>query len=149
MPSVITQKEATAMSIEQNRSTAFRVAIERADLPAVLATLAPDVLFHSPIVHQPYVGRDAVGLVLDGVMRLFANFHYTAEYESPTGAVLQFHTRVGDRELEGADFLTFGADGLIHEFTVMVRPYSAATALKDAMAALLAAHTQVSSRGGS
>jgi SnoaL-like domain len=137
------------MSTEPNRSAAFRHAIEGADLPAILATLAPDVVFHSPIVHKPYVGRDAVGFVLGGVIQLFTDFHYTAVYVSPTGAVLQFHTRVGDRELEGADFLTFGADGLIHELTVMVRPYSAATALKDAMAALLAASTQVNAGSGS
>jgi hypothetical protein len=63
--------------------------------------------------------------------------------------VLQFRTRIGDRNVEGADFLTFGADGLIREFTVMVRPYSAATALKDAMAAQLAVYTQANAGSGS
>ena len=56
----------------------------------------------------------------------------------PDGAVLRFACRVGDRDLEGVDILRFGADGLITEFTVMVRPYSAATALRERMAALLA-----------
>ncbi len=83
------------------------------------------------------------------LLRIFEDFRYVAEYTSTDGAVLQFRTRIGDRALEGADFLTFGADGLIHEFTVMVRPYSAATALKDAMAALLAASTQVNAGSGS
>jgi hypothetical protein len=137
------------MSTEQNRSAAFRYAIEGADLPAILATLAPDVVFNSPIVHKPYAGREMAGILLGAVGRVFEDFRYTAEYASPTGAVLQFRTRVGDRELEGADFLTFGADGLIHELTVMVRPYSAATALKDVMAALLAASTQVNAGSGS
>jgi len=43
--------------------------------------------------------------------------------------------RVGDRELHGCDFLHVGADGLIDEFTVMVRPLSALTALAEAMGA--------------
>jgi hypothetical protein len=52
--------------------------------------------------------------------------------------VLAFATRVGDRALEGVDIVRFGESGEIVEFTVMVRPYSAATALRERMAALLA-----------
>jgi hypothetical protein len=37
--------------------------------------------------------------------------------------------------VEGCDFLHLDADGLIDEFTVMVRPLSAAQALSEAMAA--------------
>jgi hypothetical protein len=50
-----------------------------------------------------------------------------------------FSARVGDRELEGIDYLRHGPDGLVTELTVMVRPYSAATALRDAMGAKLEA----------
>jgi hypothetical protein len=46
-----------------------------------------------------------------------------------------FRARVGDRELHGCDFLHIGADGLIDEFTVMVRPLSAALAFAEAMKA--------------
>ena len=41
--------------------------------------------------------------------------------------------RIGDRELEGCDFLHSNDDGLIDELYVMVRPLSAAMALADAM----------------
>ena len=40
---------------------------------------------------------------------------------------------MGDRELEGCDFVRTGEDGLIDELTVMVRPRSAALALAEAM----------------
>jgi hypothetical protein len=43
---------------------------------------------------------------------------------------------VGDRELEGVDILS-GSDGVLTELTVLVRPYSAATALRERMADLL------------
>jgi hypothetical protein len=46
-----------------------------------------------------------------------------------------FAARVGDRELEGCDFLHENADGLIDEFVVMVRPLTAALALAEAMRA--------------
>jgi SnoaL-like protein len=130
------------VSTERNRADTFRHAIEAMDVEAVVQTLAPGVVFNSPIVHKPYYGREAVGFVLAGVMRVFRDFRYVAEYASPDGHVLRFRTRVGEREVDGVDILTFNADGLIAEFSVMVRPYSAATALREAMAAELAAYTQ-------
>jgi hypothetical protein len=119
-------------------AAAFRQAIEQRDTAALLQTLAPDVVFHSPIVHAPYAGRDAVAPLLRAIVHVFADFRYVAEYSAPNGHVLQFQTRVGDRQLEGVDILTFDDAGLVREFTVMVRPYSAATALGEAMAARLA-----------
>jgi hypothetical protein len=118
-------------------AAAFRAAIEQGDVAAVLETLAPDVVFNSPIVHAPYVGQAAVAPLLAAVMEVFADFHYTREFTAPDGHALQFQTRIGERKLEGIDILVFNAAGLVSEFTVMVRPYSAATALRDAMAARL------------
>jgi hypothetical protein len=117
----------------------FRAAVEAGDHAAMTQALATDVVFNSPIVHRPYEGRDAVAPVLAGVLQVFEDFRYTGEYASAdgTGEILTFTCRVGDRRLEGVDILRFGPDGLITEFTVMVRPYSAATELRTRMAALL------------
>lgn len=120
-------------------ANAFRKAIEAQDHAALIQTLAPDVVFHSPIVYHDYVGRDAVAPILAAVMDVFADFSYIDEFAAPDGKVLLFRTRVGERDLEGVDILKFDAAGLVREFTVMVRPYSAATALRAAMAAKLAA----------
>jgi hypothetical protein len=116
---------------------AFRSAVEAEDHAAMVRTLAVDVVFDSPVVHRTYEGRDAVAPLLAAVLQVFEDFRYTHEYASDDGAVLRFACRVGDRDLEGVDILRFGSDGLIAEFTVMVRPYSAATALRERMAALL------------
>ena len=118
---------------------AFRAAIEHGDHAALMQVFSPNVVFHSPIVHQDYVGREALGPLLAAVMEVFQDFVYTAEFNAPDGKVLQFRARVGERALEGVDILGFDADGLVRELTVMVRPYSAATALREAMAAKLAA----------
>jgi SnoaL-like domain len=117
---------------------AFRAALEHGDHATASQLLAPDVTFHSPIVHRTYSGRDEVAVILAAVAKVFEGFRYTAEYASDDGAVLAFAARVGGRELEGVDIVRFGADGQIVEFTVMVRPYSGATALRERMAALLA-----------
>lgn len=119
----------------------FRAAIEGGDVDAALALLADDVVFRSPVVFAPYRGRQAVEPILHAVSRVFEDFRYVREIGSPDGAdhVLVFRARVGDRELEGSDFLHAGPDGLIDEFTVMVRPLSAALALAEAMKARLTA----------
>jgi ketosteroid isomerase-like protein len=118
----------------------FRAALESDDTDAALALLAEDVVFRSPVVFAPYRGRAAVAPILHAVARVFEDFRYVREIGSPDGAdhVLVFRARVGNRELEGSDFLHAGDDGLIDELTVMVRPLSAALALAEAMKARLA-----------
>jgi hypothetical protein len=112
----------------------FRAAVEDRDHPAVVATLAPDVLFHSPVAFKPFAGRDAVGEVLRAVGEVFEDFRYTDELASDGVLALIFRARVGERAVEGIDVLRFDGDGLIAEFTVMVRPASALMALGEAMA---------------
>jgi hypothetical protein len=46
---------------------------------------------------------------------------------------LIFRARVGERELEGMDLVRIGADGLIEDFTVMIRPLSGLIALAQAL----------------
>jgi hypothetical protein len=118
---------------------AFRSAVEKHDLDAVMEVFADEVTFHSPIVFKPYQGKDELRFVLSGVMQVFEDLHYIGEYRSEEGAVLHFRARTGDRELDGVDMLHFRSDGLCDDFTVMVRPYSAASLLRDRMAALLEA----------
>ncbi|MPZ95317.1 MAG: nuclear transport factor 2 family protein [Propionibacteriales bacterium] len=118
----------------------FRAAIETRDIEAAVALLADDVVFHSPVVFTPYKGREAIKPILQAVSRVFDDFRYVREIGSPDAAdhALVFHARVGDRQIEGADFLHLDDDGRIDELTVMVRPLSAALALAEATNALLA-----------
>jgi hypothetical protein len=119
----------------------FGTAVVAGDIDAALALLAEDVVFHSPVVHRPYQGRDAVAPILHAVSQVFEDFRYTGEIGAPDAAshVLVFRTRVGDREIEGIDLLHTRADGLVDELTVMVRPLSGAMALAEVMRARLAA----------
>jgi limonene-1,2-epoxide hydrolase len=118
-------------------AASLRTALEARDLDAAVALLAPDVVFRSPIVHQPYEGPDAVRALLEAVMAIFEEFRYERVIGAPDAAdhALVFTTRVGDRDIEGCDFLHENADGLIDEFVVMVRPLTGALALADAMRA--------------
>jgi SnoaL-like domain len=114
----------------------FRAAVEAGDLEAARATLSPGVIFHSPAVFQPYRGIETVGGLLALVFETFEDFRYTdelvGEHDAPVHALI-FTAKVGDRELEGMDLLRVGADGLIADFTVMIRPLSGLVALAQAL----------------
>jgi SnoaL-like domain len=115
----------------------FRSAIETGEVDGVLELCSPGVVFNSPVVFRPYHGHEALGVILRAVMRVFEDFHYEREIgaEGASDHALLFKARVGNRELYGCDFLHTGEDGLIDEFTVMVRPRSAMLALAEAMSA--------------
>jgi ketosteroid isomerase-like protein len=119
----------------------FRTAIEARDLDAVTALLADDVVFRSPIVFKPYRGRDTVAALLAAVGEVFEDFSYAREIgaEDARDHALVFNARVGDKQVEGCDFLHVDDNGLIDELVVMVRPLSGAHALAEGMSAQLAA----------
>ena len=119
----------------------FRAAVEAKDLEAAEATLREDVVLHSPILFRGFQGREIVIGVLTHVAATLEDFRYTDELAGEDTVMLRFKARVGDRELEGIDFLELDADGLIRELTVFMRPISALTAFNEQMAARLGVET--------
>jgi SnoaL-like protein len=118
---------------------AFRQAAEAKDPEAMAASLAPDVVFRSPIVFRQYEGREAVMGLLSLVVEVFEDFRYVDQLDGDESRCLLFRARVGDREIDGIDHLRFDSGGLVQELTVMVRPLSGAHALAQAMEAKLEA----------
>jgi hypothetical protein len=118
----------------------FRAAVESKDFSLVEATLAADVVFRSPVVFAPIVGRDAVAGLLRIVGEVLApELTYAWQVHDGDREVLNFVSRVGQREVEGVDLLRYDADGLVCELVVMMRPASALTAVQVAVASRLAA----------
>lgn len=115
----------------------FRKAVENRDTAAIEALLAEDVVFTSPVAFKPYAGKAITAAILRGVMRVFEDFTYVREIENADGRDhdLVFTATVNGRRIQGCDFLHFDEDGRIDDFTVMVRPLSAAQALAEAMGA--------------
>lgn len=117
-----------------SRSDAFKAAVEHWDRDALADALSPEVVFRSPAVFRPYEGREATLVVLEAVSNVFEDFRYLARFERDESEVLHFTARVGDRELDGIDMLTFDADDRVVELRVMIRPLSGLTALVESMA---------------
>jgi hypothetical protein len=88
-------------------------------------------------VHRAYEGREATATVLRAVSTVFEDFRYVDVLDAGDRAGLVFAARVGDRELEGWDYLHFDDEGRIAEFTVMIRPLSGLLAVVEAMQAAL------------
>jgi SnoaL-like domain len=116
----------------------FRAAIEARDLDAMLATLADDVVLHSPVSFKPFVGKEAVSGLLRIIVSVFEDFRYTDELPGDDVHALIFRARVGNRDVEGLDLIRPGPDGRIADFTVMVRPLTAVVALAEAVGPRLA-----------
>ena len=114
-------------------SDGFRQAAETKDFSAIDELFAEDVVFRSPVVFKPYEGREAVAMLLAAVAQVFEDFRYTDQVETGGAAALAFSARVGDRELDGIDFLHFDADGRVNRMEVYVRPMSGVKALAGAM----------------
>nr|WSZ18645.1 nuclear transport factor 2 family protein [Streptomyces canus] len=115
----------------------FRKAVESGDVDAVAGLLADNAVFTSPIAFKPYSGKAITAAVLRGVFRVFEDFTYIREIAGPDGRdhVLVFTATVAGKKLQGCDLLHFDENGRIDDFTVMVRPLSAAQALAEAMGA--------------
>lgn len=112
----------------------FRAAVESRDQEAMVACLAEDVRLYSPVAFKPFAGRAAVSELFWNLFEVFEDFHYVDELEGEGTHALIFRASVNGRQLEGLDHLVFGDDGLVTEFTVMIRPLSALIAMGEAMA---------------
>ena len=66
------------------------------------------------------------------------SFTYVGEWRSDTGAVLEFDDEIDGITINGVDIITFGADGRITHFKVMVRPLKAINLLHRLMGEQLA-----------
>ncbi len=115
--------------------------------PALLrAMIAPDAVFHSPVVHRPQEGAakvfgylDAAGHVLGGE----ESFTYLRELIDGNHVMLEFTATIDGIFINGIDLITFDDAGMIKDFRVMVRPLKAVTMLWEKMGAMLAKADQI------
>ena len=115
------------------QSDRFRAAAEAKDFSAIDQLFAEQVVFRSPVVYKPYEGREVVAMLLGAVVQVFEDFRYTDQVESGDAAALAFSARVGERELDGVDYLHFDSEGRVDRMAVYVRPMSGVNALAEAM----------------
>ena len=105
------------------------------DMRALHELLAEDVVFVSPVVHTPQVGRAITQAYLAAALQVLNNdsFHYLNEWFGADSAVLEFECVVEGITVNGIDMIHWNAEGRIDRFKVMVRPLKAVNKVHEMM----------------
>ena len=113
--------------------------VEEKDAKGLDDILADDVVFHSPVVHTPQEGKPITRMYLTAALHVLnnENFTYLREIAEGNNAVLEFQTIIEGISINGVDIITWGADGRITDFKVMVRPLKAVNLVHAMMGSML------------
>jgi len=116
----------------------LRRALAERDHAAFASHLAPDVVFHSPLIETQFEGADAVADVMRTVLEGFEEIQPGAHAASDEGHFFAFHGRVGGREVDVVDLIRFDEAGRVADMTVHIRPMAGLAAVAAAIGPPLA-----------
>jgi hypothetical protein len=122
-----------------NTIASWHHVVKTRDVAGLNMLLAENVVFHSPVVHTPQVGKAATRLYLAAALGVFFNesFRYVREIVSDHDAVLEFVVEIDGVSVNGVDMITWDAEGRIVDFKVMLRPLKAINLIHQKMGAML------------
>lgn len=115
--------------------------LESRNIKGLSTLLADNVVFHSPVVHTPQVGKLVTLQYLGAAFHVFFNdtFKYIREITGPRDAALEFEVQIDGITVNGIDMLKWNDEGQIVEFKVLIRPLKAINLIHQKMAAMLQA----------
>jgi hypothetical protein len=113
--------------------------VEKRDTRGLDALLADEVVFYSPVVHTPQVGKAITKKYLVAAFQVFFNesFRYVRELKGERDAILEFELRLGGITVNGVDMIKWNDAGKITEFKVMLRPLKAVNLIHQKMGEML------------
>jgi hypothetical protein len=104
----------------------LRTAMEARDLSAVMDTFAPDAVVRSPLTSSlEFQGREQIHTIMQVILEVFEDLHYTDEIHGSDSAVLVATARIGGSEIDLVDHIRLDENGKITEITVFFRPLPA------------------------
>ncbi|MDA7416629.1 nuclear transport factor 2 family protein [Xenophilus arseniciresistens] len=121
---------------------AWHALVAERSMQGLNALLADEVVFHSPVVHTPQVGKAITAQYLYAAFKVFFNdsFRYVRETVGADHAILEFEVQIEGIHVNGIDMISWNEAGRITEFKVMVRPLKAIQLIHQKMAAMLEAN---------
>ncbi|MCL6414096.1 nuclear transport factor 2 family protein [Aestuariirhabdus sp. Z084] len=113
--------------------------LDSKDPAGLQALLADEVVFHSPVVHTPQIGKPLTTMYLTAAMQVLANpsFRYLREVSTGQDAILEFETEIGGIHINGVDMIRCDDEGKIVDFKVMLRPLKAVNMVHQMMGQLM------------
>ena len=125
------------MSVET--VAAWHAVAKSRDAAALDTLLSDDVVFISPVVHTPQVGKAVTLRYLAAAFDTLFNdsFRYVRELTGSNDAALEFEVEIDGISINGVDLIKWDEAGKIVEFKVMLRPLKAVNLVHQKMAAML------------
>lgn len=125
--------------MDQNALETWHNIIRTRDASGLSELLADDVVFYSPVVHTPQIGKAITTMYLSAALHVFGNesFRYVREVVGESDAVLEFETEIDGIIVNGVDMIKWNSGGKITEFKVMLRPLKAINIIHQKMGELL------------
>ena len=124
------------MAAEPTAIARWHQLVAARDLSGLDDLLADEVIFQSPAVHTPQVGKAVTRRYLEAALHVLMNdsFRYIGEWFGESSAILEFEAVIDGLQLNGVDMIHWDESGRIVRFKVMVRPFKALQALMPLMA---------------
>ena len=121
--------------------SAWHELVRTRNMKGLSTLLADDVVFYSPVVHTPQVGKAITLQYLSAAFRVILNdsFRYVRELTGPQDAALEFQVEIEGIGVNGIDMIKWNDEGKIIEFKVLIRPLKAINLIHQKMAAMLQA----------
>lgn len=109
------------------------------DASGLRELLAENVVFYSPVVHTPQIGKEITAKYLSAAVHVFGNdsFKYMREVVAENDAVLEFETEIDGMFVNGVDMIKWNDESKIVEFKVMIRPLKAVNLIHQKMGEML------------
>lgn len=117
--------------------------ISSKDKGKLITILSDEVVFHSPIVHTPQVGKKITALYLTAALHVIGNdtFVYVKKVIDGNETILEFEVEIDGILVNGVDIISW-KNGKIIEFKVMIRPLKAINLIHKKMGELLLKYQQ-------
>jgi quercetin dioxygenase-like cupin family protein len=125
----------SAMATERSAGRRLTDAFLACDAMTMVAELAPDAVFHSPVAD--YEGRDRIGVVLSALTQVVAGPRPSHLIEGSDETLLAFTAEFEGSVGDGVLLTTGQRDRAISELTLMVRPLATLLDAVDRMKVLL------------
>jgi SnoaL-like domain len=117
----------------------YRQAFAERELERLVALLADDVVFHSPVIDAPgFEGRDSVAALYSMIFNAISDVEYTHEIGDEGAHILVNNARMLGKPFKATTLLELNPDGKIREIWVMARPLTGVVAIAETIGSQLA-----------
>jgi ketosteroid isomerase-like protein len=101
---------------------AFAAAVAARDTDALVDTLSPDVVLHSPITNTPLEGQQVLGDLYRSLFESFEELRVVDEFEHGDTHAFFWEGHIQGHYVAGADRLRIDDTGKVRDITVVGRP---------------------------